>query len=61
MELPHKTDCLLKRMVRLAYTGLVMMVYTLHTQVGDSAEVMYFAATSDRNREEWMEAFRKGG
>jgi len=47
-------------MVRLAYTGLVMMVYTLHTQVGDSAEVMYFAATSDRNREEWMEAFRKG-
>jgi len=28
-------------------------------QIGDSAEVMYFAAGSKGDRDEWMEAFRK--
>ena len=29
-------------------------------KVGDEAEVLYFAAKSDAEREEWMKAFRKG-
>jgi len=29
-------------------------------KVGDEAEVLYFAAKSDAEREEWMTAFRKG-
>jgi len=32
----------------------------MHSQIGDSAEVMYFAAASKGDRDEWMEAFRKG-
>ena len=29
-------------------------------KVGDEAEVLYFAAKSDAEREEWITAFRKG-
>ena len=36
--------------------------YLLHIliKVGDEAEVLYFAAKSDAEREEWITAFRKG-
>jgi len=36
------------------------IIISSHIQVGDNAEVMYFAASSKEERDEWMEAFRKG-
>lgn len=33
--------------------------YTL-TQIGDNVEIMYFAAKSSKERDEWLEACRAG-
>ena len=34
--------------------------HTHTTQIGDNVEIMYFAAKSSKERDEWLEAFRAG-
>ena len=40
--------------IYLVYLMMVVM------QIGDNDEVMYLAAKSDKERNDWMEVFRRG-
>lgn len=41
--------------------GVYLIYATVCTlQIGDEKEIMYFRAKSDKDRKEWMEAFRIG-
>ena len=51
------------------YTHRNTHMYTTHmrtcththtTQIGDNVEIMYFAAKSSKERDEWLEACRAG-